>query len=244
MLPAGPNTPIDMENALQFLSLYDTVILMDDSSSMVLPGSSQGKSRWDEACDALATLAEILNKYDTDGIDVNFLNNRKANAVRQNTSEAVRGLFSNMIPRGSTYIGDQLDKLLKQYVTKLEQAHIEPDGTPTDKKTHQEIKRMSVIVITDGEATDDPKDSIIGAATRLKAMPNLSPVQLGIQFVQIGNDARATEALRKLDDDIHKIGNIPDIVDTTSYAKLNPVTADGIIKAVMGGINRRIDMQT
>jgi hypothetical protein len=90
-------------------------------------------------------------------------------------------------------------------------------------------------------------------------------IQLGIQFVQIGNDSRATKALKELDDDLHKTGNIrvrsfffflgvqiwsdvlgvlQDIVDTTPYSKLNPGTADGLIKVLLGGINRRIDEQS
>jgi hypothetical protein len=32
--------------------------------------------------------------------------------------------------------------------------------------------------------------------------------QMGVQFVQIGNDPRATKALKELDDDLHKTGNI------------------------------------
>lgn len=34
---------------------------------------------------------------------------------------------------------------------------------------------------------------------------------------------------------------LQDIVDTTPYSELNPVTADGLIKVLLGGINRRFD---
>jgi hypothetical protein len=34
---------------------------------------------------------------------------------------------------------------------------------------------------------------------------------------------------------------VQDIVDTTPYTKLSPVTADGLIKVLLGGINRRVD---
>jgi hypothetical protein len=40
------------------------------------------------------------------------------------------------------------------------------------------------------------------------------------------------------------LGVLQDIVDTTPYSKLNPVTADGLIKVLLGGINRRIDEQS
>jgi hypothetical protein len=35
-----------------------------------------------------------------------------------------------------------------------------------------------------------------------------------------------------------------DIVDTTPYAKLHPITGAGLIKALLGGIDRRIDAQS
>ncbi|KAJ6460857.1 hypothetical protein DFH09DRAFT_1348236 [Mycena vulgaris] len=103
------------------------------------------------------------------------------------------------------------------HLTKLESAEIQPDGTPLRKKklfrkgAKEVIKPVNFIVITDGEATDDPKD-------------------LGIQFVQIRNDVAATRALKELDDDLHKLGDIRDIVDTTPYSMLNPVTTDELIK--------------
>lgn len=207
---------------------------------MSLPGSKKGLTRWHEAGEALEALAATAQQYDTDGIDIYFLNNKKE-ALNIKSSPEVRALFDKVKPSGATPTGERLDQLLKSRLVRLEEAHIDPDGTPKDRKTGDAIKRVNFIVITDGEATDDPKYPIIDAATRLKAMRNLCMVQLGVHFVQIGNDTRATRALKELDDDLHKTGNIRDIVDTTPYTKLNPVTADGLIKILLGGINRRID---
>ncbi|KAJ7849803.1 hypothetical protein B0H14DRAFT_2764779 [Mycena olivaceomarginata] len=217
-----------LEDALEILRKYDTVILVDDSGSMTLPGSKKGRTRWNEAGEALETLAEAAQQYDGDGIDIYFLNN-KTESLNIKSSSEVRALFA---------------QILKPRLRVLEEARIEPDGTPSDKESGEEIKRCNFIVITDGEATDNPKYAILDAASRLKAMQNLCMIQLGIQFVQIGNDSRATKALKELDDDLHKTRNIRDIVDTTPYSKLNPVTADGLIKVLLGGINRRIDEQT
>lgn len=61
---------------------------------------------------------------------------------------------------------------------------------------------------------------------------------MGIQFVQIGDDPKATESLRKLDDDLAATG-IRDIVDTTPY--IGELSSDMIIKIMLGGINRRED---
>ncbi|KAJ7682082.1 hypothetical protein DFH06DRAFT_1160159 [Mycena polygramma] len=232
-----------MEDALETLRKYDTVVLLDDSGSMTLPGSKKGKTRWHEAGEALEALAETAQKYDGDGIDIFFLNN-KTEALNIKSSSEVRVLFAKVKPSGATPTGERLDQILKPRLRILEEAQIEPDGTPTDKQSGECIKRVNFIVITDGEATDTPKYPIIDAATRLKAISNLCLIQLGIQFVQIGNDSGATKALKELDDDLHRAGHIRDIVDTTPYSKLNPVTAEGLIKVLLGAINRRIDEQT
>ncbi|KAJ6615585.1 hypothetical protein B0H10DRAFT_2040034 [Mycena sp. CBHHK59/15] len=207
-------------------------------------GSKDGVTRWDEAGKALELLAETAQEYDSDGIDIHFLNNEKK-ALNMKSSTDVRNIFDKARPFGGTPTGQRLKKLINPHIVRLEAARIDADGTPRDRKTGQVIKRVNFIVITDGVATDDPatKNTIIKAATHLKALTNLCSIQVGIQFVQIGNDDAATKALKALDDDLHKAGNIRDIVDTTPYAKLNPVTAEGLIKVLLGGINRRIDEQ-
>ncbi|KAJ7058227.1 hypothetical protein C8F01DRAFT_1256103 [Mycena amicta] len=217
------------ENALELLVKYDTVILMDDSASM-MQKTGKGGTRWQEAGDALAHLATTAAQYDSDGIDIHFLNRlyTKKSSLNLRTAAAVREVFEEVTPAGFTPTGERLDQLLKPYISRLEEARIDPDGTPRDPHTHEEIKRVNFIVITDGRPTDEPLDVII---------------QLGIQFVQIGNDPKATAALNRLDDDLAQENDIPDIVDTTPYSKLHPITADGIIKCLIGGINRRVDKQ-
>ncbi|KAJ7857842.1 hypothetical protein B0H14DRAFT_3638039 [Mycena olivaceomarginata] len=68
--------------------------------------------------------------------------------------------------------------------------------------------------------------------------------QVGIQFIQIGNDSSATRNLQQLDDRVRAEEDVRDIVDTTPYAKLHPITGAGLIKALLGGIDRRIDAQS
>ncbi|KAJ7853163.1 hypothetical protein B0H14DRAFT_2354498, partial [Mycena olivaceomarginata] len=237
-------TPIPadtIENALQQLTRYDTVILVDDSGSMTT-AVRKNKTRWNEAGEALATLAETPQLYDKDGIDIYFLNN-KTEAHNIKSSSEVQALFDTVKPAGATPTGERLDQILKPHLLILEDAQIKPDGTPIDKNSGKIIKAINFIVITDGASTDDPKYTIIDAATRLKDLRNLSLTQIGIQFVQIGNDPGATRALQELDDDLAKDKNFRDIVDTTPYSMLNPLTSDGLIKVLLGGINRRYDAQ-
>ncbi len=66
---------------------------------------------------------------------------------------------------------------------------------------------MKINVFLAGEATDDPESVIVQAARRLDE-GRFPLSQVGIQFIQIGNDAAAAEALQELDDGLaetHKI---------------------------------------
>jgi hypothetical protein len=76
-----------VENALETLRKYKTVFVIDDSKSMFgtywkevgRKDMSSFDAHFDvnrQARDALATLAEHAQKYDTDGIDVHFFNSK------------------------------------------------------------------------------------------------------------------------------------------------------------------------
>lgn len=211
------------------LKQFDTVIIVDDSSSMREGG------RWDEARNALSELAEHAGKYDADGIDIYFLNN---SAVERNVRNAddVRALFTRIQPSGVTNIGTALENLISEYLDELDEAE-----QRSGKEGVKKIKPVNYIVITDGEATDDPESVIVQAAKRLDL--KFRPItQIGIQFVQIGPLQSAARFLARLDDALVMKHKIRDIVDTTRYSgkKLN---ADMLIKILVGGINRRVDAE-
>lgn len=72
--------------------------------------------------------------------------------------------------------------------------------------------------------------------------------QVGIQLVQIGDDAQATEFLQDLDNYVHtnpelKSGSKPsrDMVDTEPYRPGETLTEEKLVKVLIGGINKRID---
>lgn len=75
--------------------------------------------------------------------------------------------------------------------------------------------------------------------------------QVGIQFVQIGDDRKAAEFLRKLDDELSPKYNFTnsrldgraarDMVDTTPYMEGKELSATRLIKILIGGISRKKD---
>ncbi|KAI0722735.1 hypothetical protein C8Q76DRAFT_372257 [Earliella scabrosa] len=186
-------------------------------------------SRWQQARDALAPLAEVTASYDSDGIDIFFLNNEKEGRNLKNAEQVIR-LFDSVTPDGRTPIGERLDELLRDYIDLLD----ERARGPRERRP----KPVNFIVLTDGVPTDDPESVIMNAARRLDEGRHLLNT-VGIQFVQVGDDPDATAYLQSLDNDLK---GVRDIVDTTPYLG-GELTVDMIIKIVIGGINRRVDKE-
>ncbi|KAG9094096.1 hypothetical protein FRC07_011358 [Ceratobasidium sp. 392] len=214
---------LEREHALTQLSRYDTQFLVDDSLSM------EG-SRWNEARGALAGLAKIALEYDDDGVEIFFLNAVGAGQTVK-TEDDVNQLFASVTVSPGTPTGRRLNDLLTAYIDELEAAK--------QKSASIEIKPLNLIVITDGEPTDDPESVIIAAARRLDA-GKFPLTQVGIQFIQVGNDVRASKALRDLDNNLSAKHNVRDIVDTRPFTGQR-LTPELLIKMLLGGINRRVD---
>lgn len=178
---------LDKENPLEQLMKYDTQFLVDDSRSM-------GGERWNEARDALMGLAKVALQYDEDGIEIFFLNAVDAGRTVR-SEEDVRRLFDSVRPTPGTPTGARLEQIVSRYITRIEAAKAKSGGADPSESG---IKPLNLIVITDGEPSDDPASVIIAAARRLDA--GLFPLaQVGIQFIQVGDDQRASRALRELD---------------------------------------------
>lgn len=234
-----------------FLRKFDTVFLIDDSGSMA-------GSRWRETCNALSQLLDIVLEYDEDGVDMYFINHvtgdagskEKAGSGYRNVTRArgahrgseqltVEEIFRRVQPCGGTMTGMRLDKILGRYLRRYE-AEVER----TDDETC--LKPLNVIVITDGAASDHPREYIVPAAVRLDRVR--APIyQVGVQFFQVGHDPAATRALEALDDDVFKPGEdgVPpqgcrDMVDTTR-SDGTTMTAQRLLKALQGGVDKHWD---
>ena len=210
---------VPADDPYAFLSTFDTVFIIDDSASMRGP-------RWKEASSTLTSITPICTARDADGIDIWFLNH-KSIYTNVNDVYAVECIFNKITPNGSTPIGTRLYNILNPYVQALQR--------------HETKKPLNIIVITDGAATDDPESVIVDAAKKLDAM-QAPPWQVGIQFFQVGDDREAAEVLRELDDALVGMGCKRDMVDTVpSNGRGASLSADMILKTVLGGVHRRFD---
>lgn len=237
------------EDPYAFLTSFDTVFLIDDSGSMA------GKS-WREVKEALRAVAPICTAHDANGIDVYFLNAKNRGGSRAGygtgyatdeahgycnitTVDQVENLFNTVRPTNATPTGTRINNILKPYLRRYEQA-VQRTGNPDDCG----VKPVNMIVITDGVPTDDPESVIISVAKKLDAL-EAPPHQVGIQFFQVGNEPGAAEALKELDDGLaEQGGGVRDMVDTVSWEggdARRPLSADAILKVVLGAVVKRLD---
>jgi uncharacterized protein YegL len=209
-----------------FLSSFDTKFLIDDSGSMA------GRS-WRETRQALETITPICTAHDADGVDIHFLNAADS-PFYQNVKQpgTIVEIFGSVRPQGGTPTGQRLNQILKAY---LREYTANPDTT----------KPLNIIVITDGEPSDDVESPIINAAKKLDKL-DAPAWQVGIQFFQVGKEPGAKEHLKQLDDELAELAgddDLRDIVDTVPFSgdEGQELTADGILKVVLGAVNRRLD---
>lgn len=209
-----------------FLKTFDTIFLIDDSGSMA------GRS-WRETAAALETITPICTQRDADGVDIYFLNHPDSSLYKNiTTAGTIVEIFQSVRPSGSTPTGQRLNKILKPYLQRYERA---PENT----------KPINVIVITDGEPSDDVESAIIQAAKKLDKL-DAPTWQVGIQFFQVGKEPGAREHLKQLDDGLKELAGddeLRDIVDTVPFTGEgdSQLSAAGILKIVLGAVNRRLD---
>jgi len=227
--PVNPAMQAQDNDKYAFLRSFDTIFLIDDSGSMA------GRS-WRETAEALKTITPICTARDDDGIDIYFLNHED-NPLYHNVRSAgtVVEIFQTVRPCGGTPTGQRLNNILRPYLRRYEQ---NPDHT----------KPINIIVITDGEPQDDVESVIINAAKKLDRF-DAPAWQVGIQFFQVGNEPGARDHLKQLDDglaDIARDEDLRDIVDTVPFTGESgtELTADGVLKCVLGSVNRRLDRKS
>ncbi|KAH8152548.1 uncharacterized protein LAJ45_03388 [Morchella importuna] len=185
---------------------------------------------FDTTSSALEAIVPICTAHDADGVDIYFLNHPRAHTQVRSPAE-VLSIFSSVRPCGATPTGRRLGEILELYLAAY--------------RRNAGIKPLNIIVITDGEPTDPGKlkRCIVDCAKSLDAL-GARDRQVGVQFFQVGNDEAATESLEELDNELVEEEGVRDMVDTISWRKMNEgkgLSADGILKAVMGAVDKRLD---
>lgn len=213
------NTDDDVFNRLRF---FDTVFIVDDTGSMQLPlikDEPDGPNRWHVTKDALKHVAEIAASHDDDGIDIRFLKAEEFNENNIISGKRVEEILEDIDVTdenhgGGTEFKSQLEAVIRNYLHAYED-YVE-DLAAFDKKSKgrtgtrapKEPKFLNVIVITDGQADDEEEveEYIVKVAKKLDKM-DAPKNYIGIQFIQIGDDDKATSFLTRLDDELKTQAN-------------------------------------
>jgi len=165
--------------------------------------------RWLSAQGAIFALAQQCEEWDSDGITL-YINPASAGNPQlfkrydRVLCQQLNQIFTENIPLDSLNLSVVLQMALDDYFERKATGQSKANG---------EI----VIVVTDGEPQDRRAivKTIVTATERMER-----DEELGIGFIQVGDDALAKGFLTALDDDMQSAGALFDIVHTRTLADI------------------------
>lgn len=202
--PTAAQPALDLKN-------IDVVLCVDTSGSMRTKdaGSQRNLKRLDAVKEVAGAVAEELLPFDDDGITIV----RFASLVELTDgckgSSAIDKIFQEYRPMGNTDTHGALKTVFDKF-------------QPGSNK-----KPLCVIVFTDG-APDNPSAVAQLIVDTTRKIGNRS--QVGVLFVQVGDDQEATEYLAKLDNQLTGAGAAHDIVAVTRIEQLEKLSTPDIVK--------------
>ncbi|KAI0407807.1 hypothetical protein F4802DRAFT_488386 [Xylaria palmicola] len=245
----GPSSSADSDaDKFRFLAEFDTVFLIDDSSSMTWNSRGDSRprqgdlSRWEQTRNVIEQIVPVCMRYDQDGVDIYFLNDpyhmffgdphhhepcwsREGNKDDGKATYAYIGVSDADHVR--TVFNNRSPMLNTPTGRRLGEVMETYVNCYEARMAHGQTapKPLNIIVITDGEASDKNvlRENLVRQAERLDAL--CAPYhQLGVQFFQVGKDEGAARHLRELDDHLgnHRAGKeLRDIVDCVTHDQLS-----------------------
>jgi len=195
----------------------DYTMIADRSGSMSDPvGNGNSTSRWDSVRESAVAVSRKINESDPDGITL-YTFSDKFTRFDNVGPEKVDEVFRNTDPVGSTALHLVLHHAFDNYFTRRDKGLSQPNGE-------------SFFVVTDGRPDDEAAvvREIVAATKRVN-----NPKELSLTFLQVGDDAHATEFLHRLDDELAPAGAKYDIVDTISFTKLSGKNLTDVITAAI-----------
>jgi hypothetical protein len=212
---AAPGT--DDNKGFSRLALFDTIFVIDDTGSMQVaadsnePAGPDRKTRWDVLTQSMQYIGNIAAEYDPDGVDIHFLISTHLNKTNIGSGQEVLNLLTQVDLEqgvGGTYFETVLAEILGPYVARYK------DYFEKTKRRERadKVRPLNVIVLTDGKADDarSTKRIIIRIGKQLDEM-NAPDTQIGLQFLQVGDDKDAAKWLKSLDNDLEEAHDVRDV---------------------------------
>ncbi|MBL1174210.1 hypothetical protein [Pantanalinema sp. GBBB05] len=190
----------------------DYTVLVAKTAPSTAYASPKFHQSWSDAHRAIVTLVQKCETFDPDGITIYISSKDHAAGLfrqyRHVTSNVIEEIFNENYPPETLNLLDGLSIALTDYFTRKQAGQTKPNGE-------------MIVVLIDGE----PQDRMEIVKTIVEAAEQLdSDHELGIGFVQVGNDLIARGFLNSLDDDLRsRAGAKFDIVHTQT---LDNIQAD------------------
>ncbi|KAK9762057.1 hypothetical protein K7432_012555 [Basidiobolus ranarum] len=248
----------NLKVGLELLQQVHTVFLIDDSGSMLAPGHTswrcnynygnngavygasysdyryqtgafQNQTRWQQVRSLLEGIATIVTEQDPQGIDIFFLNHRNI-YTHVRSANRVRAIFDTVSPMGGTFTGQRINDILDAYMATL--------------RYDPMLKPLNLIVFTDGEASDEPKlHAVIEEHVTRIIQRGYVAHQLGIEFVQVGDDWEATAHLQRLEEEVsrHHLSFQRDIIGVTPTPNISKMDSEIAVQILLSGIDARMN---
>ena len=216
-----------MAENLRRLRDFEIVIVCDDSGSMGTLVDGTQRTRWDELCYIVKRIIAIGVIFDSNGVDIHFLNRRSYKNVKDPAT--VNRAFENP-PSGYTPLVPVLTRIFTSQLA----------DRGRDKK-------LLVFVATDGIPTDDDGNEDLDAFKNVMERTR----QIGttyVSFLLCTDEPKCVEYMRKWDKQMQNI----DVTDDfhTERARIRECQkndaypfsdGDYIVKALVGAIVPEID---
>ncbi|GAA5912339.1 hypothetical protein JCM6882_002565 [Rhodosporidiobolus microsporus] len=206
--------PMEVAFDLAKLALFDVVLYLDDSGSMAF---EENGSRIDDAKLITSRVAMAASLFDTDGIQVIFMNNRTVGSHITSEQQASQ-LLSSINFSGLTPLGTSLDQKIIQPLV------VGP------ARANALRKPVLVIGVTDGEPAGEDRRALVNAVKNAKQalqQTRYGPDALSIEIAQVGNDQKARAFLEELDSD-PSVGGLIDVTGTFENEQDNMMKQTGI----------------
>lgn len=189
----------------------DYTLIIDKSGSLATDDGN-GKTRWEIAQESTFALARKCDDIDPDGITV-YLFSGRFRRYDNVTADKILQIYQENEPMGKSNLKSVLQDALDNYFQRKITGNTKPNGE-------------TMLIITDG-IPDEPKEIIrviIDASQKIDR-----DEELGISFIQIGNDKKATQYFQALDDELEKAGAKFDIVDTITLDEMKDVSLTEVL---------------
>lgn len=202
------------------------------------------KDHWKDVKDLLGLLAYAVKTYDKSGLDYVFLSDGEFYNEKDSTPIVEHAQRHAASCTTATNANLGLQTIFQRYVTsyltgKPVQVHkraMRRFSSLFDAKEPEEPKQIVYIVLTDAVWYPYPQcrasDPILWL---LRALGQAAwNHQVGISFIQFGNDNTGTRRLQFLDNGLHRTYEVPDVIDYEPH--------DGnILKMILGSISQYWD---